>query len=402
MNTAASSALTNLTMREASEAVPRHLLHVFSTFALGGPQKRLAALARHFAGRFRHSIIALDGRSDATLLTQAIPNCTMRAGAPWPKQPGSQVLPAWRALRALRPDLLVTYNWGAMEWSAANLLAGIPHIHIEDGFGPEEAGGQIPRRVWFRRLVLNRRSTVVMPSRTLVQLALDCWRIAPERIAFIPNGIPWSKFQVAVDLGLKARFKGAGPVIGTVAALRKEKALERLIDAHALVAARRPARLVIAGDGAERAKLEAYAARHGRADSITFTGNVDAPERLLACFDLFALSSDTEQMPLSVLEAMAGGRAIAGTDVGDVRTMVALENRRFIGPIDAKALSESILELLDNHTLRRAAGESNRQRARAEFDESRMFMSYERLFIARNEFPFLRDVEGAPLPAPRT
>jgi glycosyltransferase involved in cell wall biosynthesis len=119
---------------------------------------------------------------------------------------------------------------------------------------------------------------------------------------------------------------------------------------------------------------------HGLAAHITFLGRVEKPERALSCFDLFALSSDTEQMPFSVLEAMSAGRAIVATKVGDVPAMVAPENCGFIVAPDAIALADGMLTLLDDPIRRRAIGEANRRRARAEFDEKRMTAAYERLF----------------------
>src|SRR5262249_57231592 len=62
-----------------------------------------------------------------------------------------QALLGYRAmLRAAQPDLLVTYNWGAIDWAMANRLLPIcPHLHQEDGFGIEEAAGQLKRRGFF-------------------------------------------------------------------------------------------------------------------------------------------------------------------------------------------------------------------------------------------------------------
>jgi glycosyltransferase involved in cell wall biosynthesis len=97
-------------------------------------------------------------------------------------------------------------------------------------------------------------------------------------------------------------------------------------------------------------------------------------------FTLFALSSDTEQMPLSILEAMAASRPIVATDVGDVRDVVAPENRDFIVPRSASALADAILKLLENPGQAIQIGKANRERALSVYDESMMYDTYRRLF----------------------
>jgi glycosyltransferase involved in cell wall biosynthesis len=354
-----------------------HLVHVFPSFQLGGSQRRFAALANHFGERYRHTIISLDGCRDALSLLEPHAPQTLLPGPP---KSGlvSTLFKARKVLRALKPDALVTYNWGAMEWAAAGVLSGLRHIHIEDGFGPEEAKGQIRRRVLFRRIVLNFKSTVVLPSQTLVDIAAGIWRIAPQRITYIPNGIPCVRFRQAAS-GAPV-FRGHGPVIGTVATLRKEKALDRLILAFQDVLGTQPARLVIVGDGPERSALEELVCAAGLSRCVTFTGSLSQPEKAVAAFDVFALSSDTEQMPLSVLEAMAAGLPVAATDVGDVRAMVAAENHPFITRKDAGALSSALGALLEDPKLRRRVGAENRAKAEREYDEAAMFLRYEQIF----------------------
>jgi hypothetical protein len=157
------------------------LLHVFSTFAVGGPQVRFATLANHLQQRFRHLVIAMDGRYDCRerldpTLSIELPNPRIRKGHTL-----SNVWTFRRVLRSTRPDLLVTYNWGAIEWAIANWPRMVRHVHIEDGFGPEEAHGQMRRRIWTRRIALH-RSTVVVPSRTLEAIAREIWHLAPGRV----------------------------------------------------------------------------------------------------------------------------------------------------------------------------------------------------------------------------
>ncbi|HET6185321.1 MAG TPA: glycosyltransferase [Acetobacteraceae bacterium] len=358
---------------EATRA-PRTVLSVFATFAVGGPQARFAALANRFGGRYRHVIVAMDGRTDARerlspRLDVSFPEIAIRPGSLF-----GNLLPFRRTLKSLRPDLLLTHNWGSLEWAIANLPGLARHIHFEDGFGPEERDRQLPRRVHTRRLVL-RRSTVVLPSRTLLAIAGDIWRLPPRVLHYVPNGIDLARFD-----GIRPERLSAPPVVGTVAALRPEKNLARLLRAYA--ASDVPGSLVIVGDGTERPVLQALARELGIAARTVFTGHVADPAALIAGFDLFALSSDTEQMPISVLEAMAARLPLAATDVGDVRTMLAPENRAFVVPRDDAALAAALRSLVAGPELCARIGAANRARAEQEFDQERMFAVYAALFGA--------------------
>lgn len=364
----------------------RTLLHVFPGFAVGGSQVRLAALANHFAGKYRHLIVALDG----------IYSCCERFGPEVDYRridvaaaKGSRIgstLANWRnfrrMLKGLRPDLLITYNWGAIEWALANYFRVCPHIHVEDGFGPEEADRQLRRRVLFRRFVLARADRVVLPSRTLHDIAGRIWRLPEERLCYLPNGIDCARFAEPPDPAMRTRL-GIAPddvVIGTLAGLRPEKNLARLIHAFAAAAREVPAKLVIVGQGPERDALERLAAELGLGTRVVLAGHVDRPERVIGLFDVFALSSDTEQMPYSVIEAMAAARPVASTDVGDVKQMVAPDNRDFIVAPDAARLGQAIATLIADSARRRRIGQANQTRAVAEFDAARMFAAYDRLF----------------------
>jgi glycosyltransferase involved in cell wall biosynthesis len=348
----------------------RTALHVFSTFAVGGPQIRFAAIANHLGRAWRHLILAMDAdtacaaRLDAGL-DVSFPDIPVRKGHLLANRAAFRA-----ALASLRPDVLVTSNWGSIEWALANFPTRVRHVHMEDGFGPEEQSRQIPRRVWTRRIAL-RRAEILVPSRNLERIARELWRLPERRVHYVPNGIDLPRF--AAPRGSAAAI----PLIGTVAALRPEKNVARLIDAFALLRARRPARLVIVGDGPERPALESLAARHGIAAEVTFAGQDPAPERHYAAFDVFALASDTEQMPLSVLEAMASSLPVVATDVGDIRAMVSVNNTPYIAPRDAAALADALDRLLATPGTMRAIGAANRARAEAEFDERRMFATHE-------------------------
>ncbi|HYM32613.1 MAG TPA: glycosyltransferase [Candidatus Cybelea sp.] len=359
-----------------------HLLHIFSTFAMGGPQVRFAWLANRFGRKFRHSIIALDGndacrgRLDGDLDLEILPTRVSK------ERPLTNWIEIARQIANVAPDQLITYNWGAIEWALVNrVIDHRAHIHCEDGFGPDEIDAQKWRRVFIRRLALSGRSLVVVPSRTLESIARDVWRLRPGQILYVPNGIDCTAFdQAAPRRALPGLERHDGLVVGTVATLRAEKNIVRLM--RAFQAARSgDARLVIAGEGPERARLEAAAAAAGLKDSVIFLGHVPNPAEVLEHFDIFALSSDTEQMPLSVLEAMAAGLPVAAVNVGDLAHMLSPENAALLAPRgDEAGLADLLRRLLDEEPLRTRLGRSNRMNAEQRFAESAMLASYERIF----------------------
>src|SRR5262249_37840013 len=137
----------------------------------------------------------------------------------------------------------------------------------------------------------------------------------------------------------------------------------------------------------ERLKLENLVSLYGLSDVVTFTGGLSNPETAVADFDLFAISSDTEQMPLSVLESMAAGLPVASTDLGDIRSMGAPDNAPYIVHKDATSLAQAMQKLIREEGLRRRIGAANQARAVAEYDEARMFSAYENLFAGRAPSP---------------
>jgi glycosyltransferase involved in cell wall biosynthesis len=368
-----------------------HLAHVFPSFAVGGQQVRFVTLANALRDRYRHTVLAMDGNLTCRDLLDGAVDChALPLNARKSSGLSIENLVRFRRhLARLRPDLLLTYNWGSTEWALVNRWRPVcPHLHFEDGFGAEESGErQLRRRVLFRRLALTGPTTrVVVPSTTLRRIALDVWRLDPERVLYIPNGIDCARFAQPPEASAAARIgrREDDLVIGTIGALRPEKNFGRLIRALAALPAKgRPPRLVVVGGGPERSALETLARDCGVADRVLFTGPIERPEGVLGLFDLFALSSDTEQMPYTILEAMAAGLPIVATDVGDVKAMVAAENRPFVVPKDDPARFVQALDrLLSAPGDRRRLGAANQQRARETFDQRAMIATYDGLFAA--------------------
>lgn len=364
---------------------PRHLLHVFSTFGIGGPQVRFATLANAYGRRYRHTIVAMD--RDFACAERLEPGLDVTL-APLPVVKGAGLSPAnlrrFRGtIRSVGPDLLLTYNWGAIEWALANRLRPLcRHVHLEDGFGPEETGRrQLARRVWMRRVALSGASEIVVPSRVLERIARERWGFSRGRVRYIANGIDCDRFAERSGSRAALGLPEQALLIGSVGALRPEKNFGRLIRAFAALPERLGAHLVLVGDGPERGSLEAAAMSLSVADRVHFTGRLERPEQVLGHLDLFALSSDTEQMPIGLIEAMAAGLPVAATDVGDVRKMVSGDNRRFVVATSAEGeLTGAMARLLGDADARQRLGAANQVKAQADYGLDRMLASYAALF----------------------
>jgi len=372
----------------ASAAQPLlHLVHVFPTFTVGGVQHRIIRVAKALRGKYRHTVIALDGNFEAAAGLEDDPIFSFEA-IPVVKSAFISLRNLVRAretLRRLQPDLLLTYNWGAVEWALANRAPKFcRHLHLESGFGPDESPEhQLWRRAKARRLLLSQCDRIVVPSLVLHDIVTRVWQLSPDKVRYLPNGVDCSRFAKGPDNDIVAALgiPSSAVVVGTVAALRREKNLLRLLRVFAALPRDLDAQLVIVGDGPERTALAQAAASLDVSSRVVFAGAMANPERILPRFDVFALTSDTEQMPNSVLEAMAAGLAVAATDVGDVRRMLAPENADFVVPVDDEAaMTHGLLRLLRDRTLSVRIGRANQERVRREYALEHMVERYDALF----------------------
>ena len=277
-------------------------------------------------------------------------------------------------------DLVLTYNWGAMDAVMAHRIASPfirlpPLVHHEDGFNQDEADRLKPQRNLFRRVALGSAAALVVPSATLASIAMLCWGRQPSQVRQIVNGIDVDAYAAAPSRTAIPGFRpDPGTVtVGTLAGLRAVKNLPRLVRAVAPMGNR--VRLVIAGDGPEREAIVAQARAVGF-DGLVLPGFLTDPWKYIGLFDIFALSSDSEQFPIALVQAMSAGLPVAATDVGDVADMVAVENAPFIVPRDEAALTTALARLISDAALRREIGEANRRKAHARYREEEMAACY--------------------------
>ncbi|WP_066776481.1 glycosyltransferase family 4 protein [Sphingomonas sp. CCH5-D11] len=364
---------------------PLNILHLHSTFDLGGKEARATRLMNAFGDRARHTIVSgMEGRYGARERIDKGVKYEIAQNPP-PLQGRPSVARYDALARYMRRfDLVLTYNWGAIDGVMARRVFGRgvpPVVHHEDGFNEDEAGGLKRERNLYRRLALSAAHGLAVPSTSLERIALETWKQPRAKVHRIINGIATGLYAGKPDPKGIPGFvrKPKETVIGTVAGLRAVKDLPALVRAAGGLSSR--FRLVIVGEGPERAAIEQAALAMGIEDQLVLPGFLDRPYRFLGHFDMLALSSRSEQFPISVVEGMAAGLPIVAPPVGDIPAMVSAENAPFITEYHGEVrLRDAMQALIANPELRRSVGEANRRKAQAEYDERRMIKRYAALY----------------------
>jgi len=355
------------------------ILHLHSSFRLGGPQARAVRLMSAWGPRARHTIVSATPEELGA-------RAAIASGVAWevaqdpPPLAGRPSVARFEALAGFARgfDLVLTYGWGAVDGAMARRVFGRgapPVVHHED-----EADDRIrPERTLYRRVALSVADALIVPSADMARAARLVWRQPTGRLHHVPNGVPLAPADRRPDSipGLSRR-KGE-VVIGTVATFRAAKDLPLLVRAVGGLPGR--VRLVIVGDGPERAAVATAAAAMGLEDRLVLPGALPDPHLWLRQFDVAAVSSAVEQHPTFVAEAMAAGLPVATTPVGEVAEMLSEANRPFVtSRSDEVMLRDVIQALAVDAELRRTVGAANRARAEATLDEAAMIERYAAIY----------------------
>lgn len=227
-------------------------------------------------------------------------------------------------------------------------------------------------------------------------LIADGWAAAelPSKLGHpvhaVPKGVDSNRFQPDGDSHRRALGLDGKHVVLGVGRFVPIKNMALLIDAFAKTSAADPqAHLIVIGEGPEHANLQALVERHGIASRITFVGYV-AQDDLAPYYrsaDVFVLSSDFDNSPNVVLEAMACGIPVIATDVGGVKEYVRPQGGELVPRRDADAMAAAMGQWLGNPQRRKTAGAFNRRTVIEEFSwrasAQRLLEIYESVIAAR-------------------
>lgn len=291
---------------------------------------------------------------------------------------------SWGPLLALLRggvDILHSHKVGSNFWAAVlGTIARTPAIVAHEHTWSFQ--GQPLRKLLDRRLIAARADAFLAVSELDRRRMIETERIDPAKVIFVPNGIPEPPPRGGGDIRRELGIDPRAPIVGTVCALRPQKALAVLLDAAAILARRcSGVQVLIVGEGPERAELERRIAVLGLAGTVTLLGHRDDVRDLIADFDAAVCCSDFEGTPLSVLEYMQASLPIVATRVGGIPDIV----RDGVGgilvePRDPAALAAATARILEDPGLAAKLGSAARQRQLAEFDIGVTVRAVERIY----------------------
>jgi glycosyltransferase involved in cell wall biosynthesis len=287
---------------------------------------------------------------------------------------GARRVPALvRQLRRERPRVFhahmsspVACKWGL----AAAVLARVPAV-----LGTVQVGAyEPPNRSAYRQLRALARGVdrYLAVSREIAAELTGKLGWPAEKVEVVYNAVDTGRAAVDAPPGLREQLGGSAtrPLVLTPARLNPQKGHRVLLEAIAEVP---DALFLLAGEGPERAPLEAEAERLGVAGRVRFLGRREDVPQLLAACDLFALPSLYEGSSLAVLEAMAAGIPIVSSAIGGTEELI--EDGRsglLVAPGDAKALAAALRRALGDEELRRSLAARARERVEAGLTRGQM------------------------------
>jgi glycosyltransferase involved in cell wall biosynthesis len=348
------------------------------------------------SNRFRHLITSVDGRYSASeLISQEVDvemlsvlgygrynDTRMRLVAPlWPlRNLAVELRNSIRLIKQHQPDLILCYGVGSWSAAFAAQLLSRRYVWFEDGFNYSDGHRRTKRRIWLRRSAMRGAAVVVVPSKTLENICLSEIGLPRARLFRISNGVSLSRFSPRdKHAARKHLFLPEQKIlIGTVCHLRPEKRIDLLLEVVPKI--QKSVHLVIAGTGPCEPELRSKMDRLDIGERVTFLGHQRDVSTVLGALDLFVCCSETEQMPLALLEAMACAKPAIVTDVGDCAAVLDAGNWPLLVPArDAASLASAISDVLSGHDLEEI-GTRNRRLCEQRYSSDGMIEAHSNLY----------------------
>jgi len=285
----------------------------------------------------------------------------------------------------IRPQVVHTRNWGTIDGIIGAKLARVKYVvHGEHGREFTDLYGSNYRRNLARWVLGRWVNSFVAVSDEIRSWLLNQVGIPGDKIVTITNGVDTKKFFPPADKGKVKQELGIDPntfIVGAVGRLDKVKNYQMLLNAVLLQNRyKTPYKLILIGDGPERANLEAFVTTH-RLSNVEFFGEKQNVQKYLQIFDLFVLTSVVEGISNTILEAMATGTPVIATRVGGNPEIVEDNVTGSLIPSGNHALlSEMITKYMNDRSLCERHGQAARSRCEELFSLNVMVEKYDRLY----------------------
>lgn len=363
------------------------VLVVVPTLSVGGAEKMVTRLLPALqSSRFQVRLICTgeEGELFNELTAAAIPAISLHAGG---KAKAIQCL--WqmgRQIRNFKPDVLLTQ--GAGTTALARLAATLHGVRHQVVWVHTSIRTQHPWRQTLDRILIPLTSVFLGVCDSQRKHLENICHYPIHKIRIIRNGINPSIFQTTESQSSLEEF-GFEPgcnVVGMIARLHPVKDHRTLILSAPIVLRSMPdTQFLIIGDGPEYHVLAELCRKVGLQSKVHFTGTRNNIEQLLAGIDIVAHCSHSEGLPLAVLEAMACGRPVVGTNVGGMNELVQHGITGYlVPPQNPEILANYLIHLLKNKTLCQEMGAAGRHRIETEFHLESMARRFEAMLTELN------------------
>lgn len=292
----------------------------------------------------------------------------------------------FRLLKKTGINIIHTNNQGSWLYGGlAAKLAGIPLIHTEHTNVIYHSGNQ---ELWIKieKLLSVFTFKVTTVAKSVADFMEEKQSIPRKKIQVIENGVDADIYNLSIDIKEKKKELNLNEdekIVGNVARLTPNKAHDVLIKSFSIVANEiSNVKLLIAGDGPLRNDLEKLVAELRLEEKVVFLGvRRDIPE-LLKSFDVFALSSTREGLPVSLLEAMASSLPVVATDVDGNSELIVHNSTGLLVPSnDIDSLSSALIRILSDKETANLMGERGRSRVDEHYSFRRMIDQYEHVYL---------------------
>ena len=339
----------------------KKVVHIVPSFGCGGLEKVVVNLINNSAHyNVKHVLISLT--TDFELAKEInVPVEVYCLG----KQPGNDIfshLKLFKLLKRIKPVAFHSYNFGTIEYHLAAKLAGVPvTVHCDHGRGGDDPAGKNKFNNRFRQLISKFIDHYIVVSYDLYRWVTEALKISESKVQLIFNGVTVEKDVAAKQVAGKqtpnSSASGNAPfVITTVGRLDPIKNQKLLLSAFDLAKKTYPnwenVKLQLAGNGPIYQELVDFNNALSSAKDVEFLGFRSDVADILSNTDLFALSSNYEAMPMTILEAMALKVPVITTNVGGIAKFIDESHAWFVESKNVESYAETLNNILLDEQVR--------------------------------------------------